>query len=66
MRVSGVQNWESPLRGSVKREKYGTGKYLPVFPGFPVLPNTLCRQAVQAVKKLFTFLALILATVLLK
>ncbi len=47
--VGGVQNGETAAAGVERekretREKYGTGKYIPVFSGFPVLPDTLCRQ----------------------
>ena len=59
--VNRCPKWGSPLcgsaplagpatagkkRGQVESEKHGTGKYIPVLPVFPVLPNTLSRTGV--------------------
>ena len=46
MSWSGVQNGESQPRGSGKRERYGTGKYIPVFHDSQIT-KTECRPGVQ-------------------
>jgi len=56
MRWRGVQNEVARFAGVESRkreklEKYGTGKYFPVFSVFPVLPKYgCCRERPAAIK----------------